>query len=587
MPPWRLAGTIAGLLCASLAAAPAGADPPPREAMPKPRPGGMVIVPGQEKTLEAILGGGPIAGWTMETASVEGNEVHATFRKGEVRVTLRLVHPSRASAGALPGGTVAVEGPANARSLMAKIARRARAHPLNWTKSTEAPQVRHDAGDPSGDPEGDPEDDPGTIPGLGSRRAEAASPSELLAAAEHAVQTRDYEVVETLVKRLLDHYGDAVWAQREAALLYRRMGRQEDYARAMERADALLDAAKTGGSDDAERELEAARNAIVRGEVTKARRTLDARLARADGEGACAVVAAARDLLRMDENEAALEIGRAIAGKAPSCAEAYLVVAEAGRRLRRSEEVLPLLKTGAERLPDDSAVVTQYADTLKNLGRRDEAIAVFEDLVAKGHHDPSLLGSLLGIYTRQGVTRALAETWKKKADADPSDYISAFFTGVLLHYRGEYEASNRYLTRARQVLQTEPRVFIYLAMNHFHLGEQAKARRLIERAIRLGHADPDVYYCRAEIVIDKDPDLAIRDMERYLALTEGRIDVFEPKQQKVAKKLERLRACRGARVPSECVAAAERTQWVLYGGVGAAVVLVAAVGLFLRRRKGA
>ncbi len=544
-----------------------------------------MLSPDQEVSIRTILAAGGRAGYTLVEASIVGDEVRATYRKGGKTVRVRLRHPSKADTGAVERTpSVAIEVVPPARDLARALAQESQSVELRWVKGAEAPRVQDDEGDPRGDPEGDPEqpregepEDPATV-----ARRPPASPDEILFKAQHALETRDFDVVRRWLRALLDAYGDAVWAQREAALYHRRMGDQEAFRTAIDAADARL-----AELPEARRRYEAARNAIVRGDLKGAMAALDALLeaAKGDADTVCGMAGAVRDLLRLEEDGKAFDLASRIAEAAPGCREAYLTLAEAARRLRRSKEALPLLRAGAERLPEDSAVVTQYADTLKNLGQREKAIAIFEDLVARGHHDPSLLGSLLGLYTRQRVTQALAESWRRKADADPGDFIAAFFAGVLLHYRGAYDQSNRYLERARRVLTTEPRVYIYLAMNHFHLGDQEQARRLIERAVRLGHADPDVYYCRAEIVIDEDPKLAIRDMERYLALTEGRIDVFEPKQAKVAAKLERLRACVGARVPSECVATAQRTQGLLYGALAAGAVVLGALGFFLLRRR--
>jgi len=86
-------------------------------------------------------------------------------------------------------------------------------------------------------------------------------------------------------------------------------------------------------------------------------------------------------------------------------------------------------------------------------------------------------------------------------------------------------------------------VAMYLAMNYFRLGDQEKAEQLIEKAARAGTPDPDVFYCHAIINVRKDPAGAVRDLERYMALTSGRPDVNESKQKRVRQTMDLLEKC--------------------------------------------
>src|SRR5207247_1554001 len=100
-----------------------------------------------------------------------------------------------------------------------------------------------------------------------------------------------------------------------------------------------------------------------------------------------------------------------------------------------------------------------------------------------------------------------------------------------------------------------PRVFVYLGVSHFRLGEQAEAEKLIEQAVPLATNDPDVYYCRAEIFQRVNVTRSIADIERYLTMVgtlhaQG-VPVSESKHDRVRKMLEHLRAVeRGAEKPA-------------------------------------
>jgi hypothetical protein len=123
--------------------------------------------------------------------------------------------------------------------------------------------------------------------------------------------------------------------------------------------------------------------------------------------------------------------------------------------------------------------------------------------------------------------------------------------GVLLHYGNEFEASTRWLQPLMGRLKGEPRLFVYIAMNAFNLGDKATARRLLDEGARLDVVDPDIYYCRAEITRDSERDLAIDDLHRYLALTEGTPHADAKKQQRVKDMLSAIVACKANGI-AEC-----------------------------------
>jgi hypothetical protein len=56
-------------------------------------------------------------------------------------------------------------------------------------------------------------------------------------------------------------------------------------------------------------------------------------------------------------------------------------------------------------------------------------------------------------------------------------------------------------------------------MAHFWLGHQSQAQALIQRAVEIGPSDPDVFYCRSQIVRQVNLPLAIADLERYQKMT--------------------------------------------------------------------
>ena len=128
----------------------------------------------------------------------------------------------------------------------------------------------------------------------------------------------------------------------------------------------------------------------------------------------------------------------------------------------------------------------------------------------------------------------------------PDHITGRFLLGACLHYQDAFEESNVHLEKLVGVIDHEPRIYVYQAMNHFNLGDTVRARALLEEGITLAKVDPDVYYCRAEITRDTERDLALSDLERYLTLT-ARSQYENPgKRKRVVAMRDALLACKAA-----------------------------------------
>ncbi len=144
----------------------------------------------------------------------------------------------------------------------------------------------------------------------------------------------------------------------------------------------------------------------------------------------------------------------------------------------------------------------------------------------------AMLNMVVATVASTQPTRPEVDAYVKDAAAHPDDPLRQFLAGVAAHYSAHYRGAtpeNRkelyslaieHLERCRAAYPTQPRVFIYLAVSHYRLGQQLEAEKLIEQSVALGANDPDAYYCRAEIWHRKDPRKALADIDRYLAMAE-------------------------------------------------------------------
>jgi tetratricopeptide (TPR) repeat protein len=204
------------------------------------------------------------------------------------------------------------------------------------------------------------------------------------------------------------------------------------------------------------------------------------------------------------------------------------------------ERVAADLSPGARAAPPDQKppgwdeAGWQAAEKLYDEGRYEEALAAYIRFVpppptpTPGHVVTRALAALASLSPDPARVAVLTAD----ADAHPDDGLKQLIAGVGAHYCGHrhgrsredkagyYRIAIRYLERAMPRYDHEPRLFLYLAISHFRLGDEKVAQDLIERAVPLAANDPDVFYCRAEIFQNANLHRSIEDVRRYLTMTD-------------------------------------------------------------------
>ena len=207
-----------------------------------------------------------------------------------------------------------------------------------------------------------------------------------------------------------------------------------------------------------------------------------------------------------------------------------------------------------KKFPDSEEAIGRRAQVLMALKRPLDAVELLEPVVWKNPHS-GLLSALLGAYNRVS-DHAWQDSKRKeivaKAAANAEDYTAGFYAGVLLHYDGQFAASNAQLKPLLKVFGEQPRLFIYLGMNAFNLGDTDKAFALLKQGEDLEAPDPDIYYCRAEVNRFTDPKAAAEDLRRYLAQTRGSPTSNPKKRARVETMARTLAACIEAGGPIPC-----------------------------------
>ncbi len=200
----------------------------------------------------------------------------------------------------------------------------------------------------------------------------------------------------------------------------------------------------------------------------------------------------------------------------------------------------------------------QKGEALYVAQKMPEAYEVFVNL-ARETTATGVLGMVVATLAPAAASFDRVEELRKQADAAPDDPLKQFLAGVALHYFGHrgaqtreekkqyYRAAIPYLEKAKKAFPKEARVYIYLAVSHFRLGEQKQAEEAIETAVQFGERDADAFYCHAEVFQRVDLPQAINDVKKYLALTEKVAKetpgfVSASKQRRVEEMLKHLEA---------------------------------------------
>jgi tetratricopeptide (TPR) repeat protein len=267
----------------------------------------------------------------------------------------------------------------------------------------------------------------------------------------------------------------------------------------------------------------------------------------------CRFIPVAMAMADAGDAQGATELLEAVRSAAPGARSVNDALVQLAFRSNDAARIDRALDAALAQFPTDVAFTVRRANVIKIRGHEGEARALLEKLILAGEEDPNLLGEYLGLVSGEEKARNSLDQTLALATAHPELHTLAMLVGVEYHYLGQYEKSTIWLSKTGNLIDREPRIPMYLAMNQFRLRHQKEAEDLIERAARAGRPDPDIYYCRAIIAVRKDPAAAVRDLEHYMRLTSGRPDANAGKQQRVQQTLDLVRRCTDGPDPLGCV----------------------------------
>lgn len=475
-----------------------------------------VLPPGSESAVRKAFDGKSIQGWTFHGAEIRRDHVGLAFcrpcaapPRGN-HVEVRLTHESAAKDAVATAGTVVTGAAPDALKAGVKERLVASGVELPWSHMKPAPAPV--AIEKPTEVEGEPREDDG----------------------EQVVQLG--EQVEHLIAR-----GDRLLA-RERLLTAKLSELQSEAARADWAALHAMVGETEKAREMAKTLLETRAGPVVRVLLEEPVNVASVLAERPKGER-CSLTQAGRILRRLERFDEAKELLNLLTEEEPSCLRAVIELALIHVHFQDGPATLKTIERGLSETPNEHQLMMMKVSAYRLLGRHEDAVRTMEEIVRGEDRQAGNLGMLLAMYLRGQDTERAIESWKAWYATHPDDVVAPFMVGVLLHYGNEFEESNRWLVPLKDRLHDEPRIFVYRAMNAFNLGDRDTARELLDAAALLPVVDPDVYYCRAEITRDTERQLAIDDLGRYLALTDGTPHASIEKQARVKLMYDELLVC--------------------------------------------
>lgn len=278
-----------------------------------------------------------------------------------------------------------------------------------------------------------------------------------------------------------------------------------------------------------------------------------------DARNACSLVTMAVALQWIGRYEPAGRIALAARRADPACFEAYRVESESWSILGNGPLQREVAEAALARFPTHERLAEIEEPFLIAHGEGDKVLHRLEARLRGGDRSPGLLKRLLSFYIAVEGRPARLRGLVARAASSPEDRMAAFFAGVLMHYERDYASSQRYLLPLVAIFPKEPRLYIYLAMNAFNLGDRKAAQDYIAVAETLDLRDPDVPYCTAEIYRDSDRGRALRAMDAYLTMTSVTSDPHSTKARRVRAMRAAIARCEADDTPPPCPGPWEHT----------------------------
>ena len=170
----------------------------------------------------------------------------------------------------------------------------------------------------------------------------------------------------------------------------------------------------------------------------------------------------------------------------PRLPDAYALLAEFYLRYKRIDEALAEYEGIVKRDPSAVMARTMVAMLLDQQGKREEAKKAYAAAVSGSGNAPIAANNLAFIYAEEGINLdealqlATAAKQRLPNDANVDDTI-----GWIYYKKGLYDLAIKPFEESLKKQPDNPEVLFHLGLAHAQLGDKAKAREALERALKL------------------------------------------------------------------------------------------------------
>lgn len=217
-----------------------------------------------------------------------------------------------------------------------------------------------------------------------------------------------------------------------------------------------------------------------------------ARLSRSDGlTYASARTDSARCLRKRGDEREADRLVEELTALAEGDPEVLRLVADYYRETGREREALRVLAGEFSRHPASGDLAYLTAVYALRAGESAQAAAILTRLAALEAYNPDVLNLLAYCLALRGERLAEAERLARQAMAlRPGDGAIIDTLGYVHYRQGHLKPALRWLSLAALLLPNEPEVLLHLALVYRDMGDKARLRDVLRRAVELTADDP-------------------------------------------------------------------------------------------------
>ena len=187
---------------------------------------------------------------------------------------------------------------------------------------------------------------------------------------------------------------------------------------------------------------------------------------------------------------------------APSVPAAYKSLARVKVMRKQTDEAVSVLEQGEKAIPSDSTLAATRAELLARLGRRKEAIDVYEMLLKRSPDEDAYANNLAYLLAENkgdpaSLERALALTSRFKDSRNPG-YLDSL---GWVHYKlGQYSEAATVLERAVKLSPEAPLLQLHLGLALHRKGDDARAQEFLRKAVASKADLPDLDEAKTLVV---------------------------------------------------------------------------------------